>query len=218
MFVVATFAELFALFSSKPALINFEKARDMVQDYWTCDASRAARDFGFEQADTSGGWNTEYRCVVQRQWLVMNKDHTPRERSDMKAIISLVFTMVIASGMLAEAREQKEKKSEPDFPLKEMAVFHHILHPLVHDALPKGDFAAIRARLDTLLAEANAIHKAKLPKKFAGRKQEFDNGSKELVSQLTDMVAMKDIVDEATMEKLFNDMHESFESLAELLR
>lgn len=49
VFVVAAFAELFALFSPKPALINFEKARDMVQDYWTCDASRAARDFGFEQ-------------------------------------------------------------------------------------------------------------------------------------------------------------------------
>lgn len=49
VFVVAAFAELFAIFSSKPALINFEKARDMVQDYWTCNASRAAKDFGFEQ-------------------------------------------------------------------------------------------------------------------------------------------------------------------------
>ena len=136
----------------------------------------------------------------------------------MKVLGLLALTFVITSGMLAAAQEQKEKKSETDFPIREMAVFHHILHPLVHDALPKGDFGAIREKLDTLLAEANAIHKAKLPKKFAGRKEEFDNGSKKLVSQLTDMVAMKDIVDEATMEKLFNDMHESFESLAELLR
>ena len=49
VYVVAAFAEFFSLFSSKPALINFEKARDMVQDYWTCDASRAKQDFGFEQ-------------------------------------------------------------------------------------------------------------------------------------------------------------------------
>jgi dihydroflavonol-4-reductase len=49
VYVVATFAEFFALFSSKPALINFEKARDMVQDYWTSDSSKAKRDFGFEQ-------------------------------------------------------------------------------------------------------------------------------------------------------------------------
>jgi len=49
VFIVAAFAEFFSAFSLQPALINFEKARDMVQDYWTCDASKAKRDFGFEQ-------------------------------------------------------------------------------------------------------------------------------------------------------------------------
>ncbi len=49
VYVIAAFAEFFSLFSSQPALINFEKARDMVQDYWTCDHSKAKRDFGFEQ-------------------------------------------------------------------------------------------------------------------------------------------------------------------------
>jgi nucleoside-diphosphate-sugar epimerase len=49
VYVVATFAELLALFSKKPALINYEKARDMVQNYWTCDSAKAKRDFGFEQ-------------------------------------------------------------------------------------------------------------------------------------------------------------------------
>ncbi len=49
VYIIATFAEFFALFSSKPALINFEKARDMVQDYWTCDSSKAKRDFGYQQ-------------------------------------------------------------------------------------------------------------------------------------------------------------------------
>ncbi len=49
VYVIAAFAEAMAAFSAKPALINFEKARDMVQDYWTCDGSKAKRDFGFEQ-------------------------------------------------------------------------------------------------------------------------------------------------------------------------
>jgi len=49
VYVVATFAEFLALFSKKPALINYEKARDMVQDYWTCDSSKAKQDFGYEQ-------------------------------------------------------------------------------------------------------------------------------------------------------------------------
>ena len=49
IFAIAAVAELMARFSSKPALINFEKARDMVQNYWTCDSSKAKRDFGYEQ-------------------------------------------------------------------------------------------------------------------------------------------------------------------------
>ena len=49
IYAIAAVAELMAKFSSKAALINFEKARDMVQNYWTCDASKAKRDFGFEQ-------------------------------------------------------------------------------------------------------------------------------------------------------------------------
>ncbi len=49
VYVIAACAELLALMSSKPALINFEKARDMVQDYWTASGEKAKRDFGFEQ-------------------------------------------------------------------------------------------------------------------------------------------------------------------------
>ncbi len=49
VYIISAFNELFALFSSKPALVNFEKARDMVQDYWTCDSSKAEREFGYRQ-------------------------------------------------------------------------------------------------------------------------------------------------------------------------
>lgn len=49
VFAIAAVAEFFALFSPKPALINLEKARDMVQDYWTCDSSKAKKDFGYVQ-------------------------------------------------------------------------------------------------------------------------------------------------------------------------
>jgi dihydroflavonol-4-reductase len=50
VYAIASVAHFASLFSPKPALINLEKARDMVQDFWTCDGSRAKRDFGFEQA------------------------------------------------------------------------------------------------------------------------------------------------------------------------
>ena len=70
VFVVAAFAELFALFSSKPALINFEKARDMVQDYWTCDSAKAKRDFGFEQQiPLAEGIRNTVDWYKQHHWL-----------------------------------------------------------------------------------------------------------------------------------------------------
>jgi len=49
IFTVAAVAEGIASLSSKPALINFEKARDMVQDYWTSSPEKADRDLGFRQ-------------------------------------------------------------------------------------------------------------------------------------------------------------------------
>jgi nucleoside-diphosphate-sugar epimerase len=49
VFAIAAVSEFFGLFSRKPVLINFEKARDMVQNYWTCDSSKAQRDFGYVQ-------------------------------------------------------------------------------------------------------------------------------------------------------------------------
>jgi len=50
VYVVAAIAEALAAFSAKPALINIEKARDMVQDRWTCDGTRAKQELGFEAA------------------------------------------------------------------------------------------------------------------------------------------------------------------------
>jgi nucleoside-diphosphate-sugar epimerase len=46
---IAVVAEGIARLSRRAALINIEKARDMVQDYWTADSSAAKRDFGYVQ-------------------------------------------------------------------------------------------------------------------------------------------------------------------------
>jgi len=70
VFVVAAFAEFVSLFSEKPALVNFEKARDMVQNYWTCDASKARSDFGFEQQILlSEGIRNTIDWYMQHKWL-----------------------------------------------------------------------------------------------------------------------------------------------------
>lgn len=49
VFTIAAFAQFFAMFSSKPATLNIEKARDLVQSYWICDTSKAMRELGYRQ-------------------------------------------------------------------------------------------------------------------------------------------------------------------------
>ena len=48
VYVVATTAGLFSVFSDKPSVLNFEKGRDMVQESWTFDSSKAKRELGYQ--------------------------------------------------------------------------------------------------------------------------------------------------------------------------
>jgi nucleoside-diphosphate-sugar epimerase len=52
VFGIAAIVQFFALFSSKAATLNIEKARDFVQDYWICDPTKAERDLGYSQEVT----------------------------------------------------------------------------------------------------------------------------------------------------------------------
>ncbi len=49
VYTIAGIAQFFAMFSSKPATLNIEKAKDITQTYWICDTSKAVRDFGYHQ-------------------------------------------------------------------------------------------------------------------------------------------------------------------------
>lgn len=49
VYTIAAIAQFFAIFSSKPATLNLEKARDLVQEAWTCDTSKAVNELGYHQ-------------------------------------------------------------------------------------------------------------------------------------------------------------------------
>lgn len=49
VYTVAAIAQFFAMFSSKAATFNLEKARDFVQENWTCDVSKAVSEIGYRQ-------------------------------------------------------------------------------------------------------------------------------------------------------------------------
>ncbi|MCX6136280.1 MAG: NAD-dependent epimerase/dehydratase family protein [Ignavibacteriales bacterium] len=52
VYAVAATAGFFSSFSQKPSVLNFEKGRDMVQDFWTCDVGKAKRMLGYKQETT----------------------------------------------------------------------------------------------------------------------------------------------------------------------
>jgi dihydroflavonol-4-reductase len=49
VYTIAAIAQFFALFSSKPATLNIEKARDLVKHAWTCDTTKAIKELGYRQ-------------------------------------------------------------------------------------------------------------------------------------------------------------------------
>ena len=49
VYSVAAIAQFLSMFSSKPATLNLEKARDITQHAWICDTKKAMDDFGYKQ-------------------------------------------------------------------------------------------------------------------------------------------------------------------------
>lgn len=136
----------------------------------------------------------------------------------MKPFLIVAIILVLCSISYAQEKQHGEQEGmKHSFALIELDVFHDALHPLVHESYPEGDFDTIRAGLENLLDKAKAIEKARLPKKLAGRKKGFLKQSKELVTQLTEMIEIKDVVDDDILGMKFNDMHETFEGLVQLL-
>jgi dihydroflavonol-4-reductase len=50
VFLIAAIAQFFAMFSSKPATLNIEKAKDLTQKTWICDTSKAVRELNYNES------------------------------------------------------------------------------------------------------------------------------------------------------------------------
>ena len=49
VYFIAAIAQFAALFSSKPATLNIEKAKDLTRPAWICDTGKAIKDLGYHQ-------------------------------------------------------------------------------------------------------------------------------------------------------------------------
>jgi len=50
VYTIAAVSEVFSMATGKAVLLNMEKAKDIVQDSWTCDISKAKRELGFRES------------------------------------------------------------------------------------------------------------------------------------------------------------------------
>jgi nucleoside-diphosphate-sugar epimerase len=70
VYTIAACAELLSLFSSKAAVLNLEKARDIIQRDWTCSVAKAREELGFhEQISLDRGIAETVAWYKQQGWL-----------------------------------------------------------------------------------------------------------------------------------------------------
>lgn len=104
------------------------------------------------------------------------------------------------------------------FSVKEYDQFHKVLHPLEHEALPKNDFATIRARSGELITLGQAITKLGVPR---GTKQEHvEQFKKELKKFRSALSKFRTAAKSGTDQQLkssYSAVHDSFEMLAAML-
>lgn len=70
VYSVAAIAQFFAMFSSKAATFNLEKAKDFVQTYWTLDVTKAKEELGYTQmVSISEGIKRTIDWYKENKWL-----------------------------------------------------------------------------------------------------------------------------------------------------
>ena len=104
------------------------------------------------------------------------------------------------------------------FGVKEYDDFHHVLHPLEHEALPKNDFATIRARAGELVKLGQAITKLGVPTGTrAERQDEFKKELKKFREALTKFRTAAKSRPDAELKTTYSAVHDTFEMLAAML-
>ncbi|MCB5231170.1 MAG: NAD-dependent epimerase/dehydratase family protein [Candidatus Cloacimonas sp.] len=70
VYPIALFGELKGLFCGRPALINLQKAKEIVGDYWICDSSKAKQLLNFDtEEELSDKLKATYLWYKEHKWL-----------------------------------------------------------------------------------------------------------------------------------------------------
>lgn len=101
------------------------------------------------------------------------------------------------------------------FGIKEYDAFHDVLHPLEHEAVPKGDFAKVRSQAKELSKRGDAIVKLGVPSAIKAEQVEaFKKHLDEFAAALVKFSSDAESGTDADLKTSFNSVHDVFEELA----
>jgi len=140
----------------------------------------------------------------------------------MKTVIPSVFPalrlLTLTATLLLSPAAFIALGAAEHFSIREYEEFHDVLHPLEHEALPKGDFKRIRAEAAELSRRGEAIVKLGVP---AGVKEEhvaeFGRELKRFSDALKKFSSDAARGSDAELKESYSAVHDSFEMLAALL-
>lgn len=136
----------------------------------------------------------------------MLQAHVMIKRLTTLCVIAL--TIFLSSPVLAAS----------DFGVREYDDFHHVLHPLEHEALPKNDFATIRARAGELVKLGAGITKLGVPAATKPEnREEFEKELRKFKEALAKFRKASKSGTDPELKTTFSAVHDSFEMLAGML-
>jgi hypothetical protein len=108
--------------------------------------------------------------------------------------------------------------AEEHFSVREYNVFHDLLHPLEHEAVPAKDFQRIRKHAADLARRGDAIVRVGIPRGTAERyREDFRKELKKFKTALSKLRKDAKRGTDAQLESSFAAVHDSFEMLAGML-
>jgi len=130
---------------------------------------------------------------------------------------TVVFVLLLSMVFLLPAMNISAAPQH-GFSVKQYEEFHHVLHPLEHEALPNNDFKRIRTKSALLAARGRAIVRLGVPKGTSDeQKAEFAKGLKSFNKALTKFRADARRGTNDQLKTSYSAVHDQFEMLAGML-
>lgn len=133
----------------------------------------------------------------------------------MKSFRRLSLVLVLIGGLsLAFTLSHSAAACSESLKVKEYEEFHDVLHPLEHEALPKKDFARIRADAGELVKRGEAIVKLGVPAGMAEKNvAEFRKELEKFSESLKTFSKHAKSGNDEEVKESFSAVHDSFEML-----